>query len=81
MKFFTCLFVASLLFLSETCLAKQQDQAPSEGVILYNQQRFNAAFPVLEKEALSGNVDSQYYLAEALRKRNRYMTPEAQDWY
>jgi len=50
-------------------------------VILYNQLKFDAAFPALKKEALSGNVDSQYYLAEALRKRNRYMTPEAQHWY
>jgi len=77
----TYLLAASLFILSETCLAKQQELAPSAGVILYNQLKFNAAFPVLEKEALSGNVDSQYYLAEALRKRNRYMTPEAQHWY
>lgn len=53
----------------------------SAGVALYNQLKFDAAFPSLEKEAQSGNVESQYYLGEALRKRNLYMTPEAQHWY
>jgi len=53
----------------------------SPGIILYNQFKFDAAFPILEKEAQSGNMESQYYLGEALRKRNRHMTPEAQHWY
>lgn len=53
----------------------------TKGVILYNQLKFDSAVPELEKEAKSGNVESQYYLGEALRKRNRYMTLEAQHWY
>jgi TPR repeat protein len=51
------------------------------GITLYNQLKINAAIPQLEREANAGYVDSQYYLGEALRKRNRYMTPEAQQWY
>ncbi|WP_256576818.1 MULTISPECIES: tetratricopeptide repeat protein [unclassified Pseudomonas] len=81
MRLLTYFFATSLLIFSEASLGQQQKQAPSAGVILYNQLKFDAAFPALKKEALSENVDSQYYLAEALRKRNRYMTPEAQHWY
>lgn len=53
----------------------------SSGIILFNQLKLGEAISALEKEAQSGNVESQYYLGEALRKRNRYMTPEAQHWY
>ncbi|MCU7251300.1 tetratricopeptide repeat protein [Pseudomonas koreensis] len=81
MKASTCLLVASIFILNETSLANPQELTPSSGVALYNQLKLDAAFPVLEKEASSGNSDSQYYLGEALRKRNRYMTPEAQHWY
>ena len=81
MKASACLLVVLLCILNERSLANQQEPLPSSGMVLYNQLKLDAAFPVLEKEALSGNVDSQYYLAEALRKRNRYMTPEAQHWY
>ncbi|MEN5312908.1 sel1 repeat family protein [Pseudomonas koreensis] len=59
----------------------QQGSSQSLGIILYNQLKIDAAIPQLEKEAKAGNVDSQYYLGEALRKRNRYMTNEAQGWY
>lgn len=51
------------------------------GILLYNQLKIDEALPQLEKEAESGKTESQYYLGEALRKRNRYMTPEAQHWY
>ena len=53
----------------------------SSGIILFNQLKLDEALSMLEKEAQSGSVESQYYLGEALRKRNRYMTPEAQHWY
>ncbi len=53
----------------------------SSGIILFNQLKLGEAISALEKEAQSGSVESQYYLGEALRKRNRYMTPEAQHWY
>jgi TPR repeat protein len=61
--------------------ASESAHEVSAGVILYNQLNFDVAFPVLEKEAQSGNVESQYYLGEALKKRNRHITSEAQHWY
>lgn len=63
--------------ISENQTAKKQNR----GIVLYNQLKIDNAIPQLEKEAKSGDTDSQYYLGEALRKRNRYMTPEAQHWY
>ncbi|KAB0514015.1 sel1 repeat family protein [Pseudomonas koreensis] len=56
------------------------EQKP-DGITLYNQLKINSAIPQLKAEAESGNSESQYYLGEALRKKNRYMTPEAQHWY
>jgi len=64
-----------------TGLATPQGSEPTLGVSLYNQLKISSAISELEKEAQSGNVESQYYLGEALRKRNRYMTSEAQHWY
>jgi len=64
-----------------TSLATPQASGPTLGVSLYNQLKISSAISELEKEAQSGNVESQYYLGEALRKRNRYMTSEAQHWY
>ncbi|WP_085707689.1 tetratricopeptide repeat protein [Pseudomonas sp. B35(2017)] len=61
--------------------ATPQGSAPTLGMILYNQLKIDSAISELEKEAQSGNVDSQYYLGEALRKRYRHMTSEAQHWY
>jgi len=57
-----------------------QQSGPS-GIILYHQMKIDAAIPQLEREAKNGEIESQYYLAEALRKKNGYMTPEAQFWY
>ncbi|VVP85892.1 tetratricopeptide repeat protein [Pseudomonas fluorescens] len=51
------------------------------GIILYNQMKIDAAIPQLKEEAKNGEIESQYYLAESLRKKNGYMTPEAQLWY
>jgi TPR repeat protein len=52
-----------------------------KGITLYNQLNIDSAIQELTREATSGNVESQYYLGEALRKKNRHMTPEAQQWY
>lgn len=59
----------------------QNNRNKISGIILYNQLKIDAAIPQLEKDAEAGDIDSQYYLGEALRKRNRYMTREAQQWY
>ncbi|WP_085707693.1 tetratricopeptide repeat protein [Pseudomonas sp. B35(2017)] len=64
-----------------TVLATPQGSVPTLGVTLYNQLKIDSAISELEKEAQSGNVESQYYLGEALRNRNRFMTSEAQKWY
>ncbi|WP_085707690.1 tetratricopeptide repeat protein [Pseudomonas sp. B35(2017)] len=81
MKASTCVLVASFFILNESSLANQQEQVPPSGLILYNQFNIDAAIPQLKLEAEKGNTESQYYLGEALRKRNRYMTSEAQHWY
>ncbi|WP_085694706.1 MULTISPECIES: tetratricopeptide repeat protein [unclassified Pseudomonas] len=81
MKALTCVLVASFFILNESSLANQQEQALPSGLILYNQFNIDAAIPQLKLEAEKGNTESQYYLGEALRKRNRYMTSEAQHWY
>jgi TPR repeat protein len=80
-RLFRYFFVATLLISTTPAFASKSASEVSAGIALYNQLKFDAAFPSLEKEAQSGNVESQYYLGEALRKRNRYMTPEAQHWY
>ncbi|QAX85076.1 sel1 repeat family protein [Pseudomonas sp. DTU12.3] len=81
MRLFRYFFVATFLISATSTFASQSAHEISAGITLYNQLKLDAAFPVLEKEAQSGNAESQYYLGEALRKRNRYMTPEAQRWY
>ncbi|WP_108224485.1 tetratricopeptide repeat protein [Pseudomonas fluorescens] len=81
MRLFSYFFVATFLISTTPAFASKSAREVSAGIAIYNQLKFDAAFPSLEKEAQSGNVESQYYLGEALRKRNRYMTPEAQHWY
>ncbi|WP_139835001.1 tetratricopeptide repeat protein [Pseudomonas sp. B35(2017)] len=81
MRILTCILVATAIITADATSASPQEDKATPGVILYKQLKLQSALPLLEREALSGNIDSQYYLAEALRKRNRYMTPEAQHWY
>ncbi|SDE41760.1 hypothetical protein SAMN04490189_5330 [Pseudomonas koreensis] len=66
---------------AETCAAATQENGLTTGIALYNQLKIDSAISELEKEAQSGIAESQYYLGEALRKRNSYMTPEALHWY
>lgn len=61
--------------------ASENFEKKPDGITLYNQLKINSAIPQLKAEAEGGNSESQYYLGEALRKKNRYMTPEAQHWY
>lgn len=62
-------------------LTASQEDAKVRGLELYNQMKAISALPFLTVAAKAGDRDSQYYLAEALRKNNRHMTPEAQKWY
>lgn len=66
---------------AETYAAATQENGLTTGIALYNQLKIDSAISELEKEAQSGIAESQYYLGEALRKRNSYMTPEALHWY
>ncbi|MFJ5283777.1 hypothetical protein ACIP66_07975 [Pseudomonas sp. NPDC088429] len=53
----------------------------SRGIILYNQYKASTAIPSLITAAKAGDHEAQYYLAEALRKKNHYMNAEARKWY
>jgi TPR repeat protein len=67
--------------LTETCAAAAQEKELTTGITLYNQLKIDSAIAELKKEARSGISESQYYLGESLRQRNRYMTSEAKEWY
>nr|WP_256588147.1 sel1 repeat family protein [Pseudomonas sp. AD21] len=75
-------FITAIVCIAATpASASEPAHEVSPGIILYNQFKFDTAFTTLEEEARSGSAESQYYLGEALRRRSRYMTPEAQHWY
>jgi TPR repeat protein len=65
----------------EARLTPQQDEAKTQGLILYNQYKAISATPFLAVAAEAGDHEAQYYLAESLRKKSRYMDAEAQKWY
>lgn len=75
--------VATLVFGSGALAAnsEQQEEAKRKGIELYNQFKAISALPYLKIAAEGGDHESQYYLGEALRKNNKYMTPEAQRAY
>lgn len=78
--------ILSLLLITTSTLTFAAPSSNSEqkeplGIVLYNQLKIDRAILELEREAADGNSESQYYLGEALRKKNRFMTPEAQHWY
>jgi len=55
--------------------------AKNQGLALYNQSKAISAVPYLKAAAESGDHEAHYYLGEALRKNNKYITPEAQSAY
>ncbi|CAI8767530.1 tetratricopeptide repeat protein [Pseudomonas chlororaphis] len=83
-KIFTSFFFSlGLTFSAHTLSAQHSEQLDDKknGIELYNQYKTTTAIPYLEKAAKTGDQEAQYYLGEALRKKNRYMTPEAQNAY
>lgn len=60
-------------------LAPDAQRAKQRGIELFNQYR--AAEPDLRIAAEAGDSEAQYYLAEALRKKNRFINFEASKWY
>lgn len=61
-------------------LTPERQTAKEHGIMLYNQFKAISATPFLELAAKTGDPEAQYYLGEALRKNNRFMTPDAQKW-
>ncbi|ROO02692.1 hypothetical protein BK673_26850 [Pseudomonas fluorescens] len=80
-KFLTWPLLIALFSWAEPSLAADSAPEKASGLVLYNQLRINAATQQLQIESNDGNSDSQYYLAEIIRKKSRYMAPEAQHWY
>ncbi len=60
-------------------LTPEQQAAKEKGIILFNQ--YKVADAELRVAAEAGDKDAQYYLAEYLRKKNRYMSAESIKWY
>ncbi|ERH54095.1 hypothetical protein O203_05165 [Ectopseudomonas chengduensis] len=62
-------------------LTPEQHAAKEKGIVLYNQYKAISAEPYLKIAAQAGDKEAQYYLGEALRLNNRFMTEEAYKWY
>ncbi|WP_259741103.1 tetratricopeptide repeat protein [Pseudomonas frederiksbergensis] len=62
-------------------LTAEQQTAKTQGIVLYNQFKAISATPLLKIAADAGDHEAQYYLGEAIRKNNRYMTSEALSAY
>lgn len=75
------LFIASLSSHTQAELTSQQRTAKDNGIVLYNQYKAISAIPFLTIAAEAGDHEAQYFLAEAIRRNNRHMTLEAQNWY
>lgn len=80
-RFLTWPLLIALFSWAEPSLAADSAPEKVSGLVLYNQLKINAATQQLQIESNDGNSDSQYYLAEIIRKKSRYMAPEAQHWY
>lgn len=59
-------------------LTPEQEAAKQSGIILFNQYR--TAEPQLRIAAEAGDAESQFYLGEELRLRDRFMTKEVVHW-
>ncbi|MEB0119968.1 sel1 repeat family protein [Pseudomonas sp. CCI1.2] len=62
-------------------LKPEQEGARVKGISSYNMMRGFTAKPFLEIAAKAGDGESQYYLAELIRIRKKYITAEAQALY
>ncbi|MBC3775427.1 sel1 repeat family protein [Pseudomonas sp. SWRI99] len=75
------LFITLLPSCGEAQLNTQQEIAKYNGIMLYNQYKATSAISLLTIAADAGDHEAQYYLGEALRKKNHYMNKEAKKWY
>ncbi|WP_285275133.1 tetratricopeptide repeat protein [Halopseudomonas bauzanensis] len=75
-----CLLILTCTAVWSGTLTHEQRDARETGIRLYNQYKAISATPFLETAAQAGDAEAQYYLGEALRKNNRFMTHESQKW-
>ncbi|MEB0079015.1 sel1 repeat family protein [Pseudomonas sp. CCI3.2] len=77
--------ITGLLLLLSNCawaqLTTEQEDARSQGLFFLNMISSEKASPFLEISAGAGDTESQYYLAEILRRNNKFITPKAQALY
>jgi len=78
---FTLLLLLPLGCHANTQITPNQNSAKQQGINLYNQYKATSAIPFLTTAAEAGDHEAQYYLGEALRKKNHYMNKEAKKWY
>jgi len=79
--FFIALFAIEISIQVNAQPTLNLNSTKAQGITLYNQFKTSAAVPFLELAAQSGDHEAQYYLAESLRKKNRYIDAEARKWY
>lgn len=75
-----CLFILACTAVWGGTLTPEQRDARETGIKLYNQYKAISATPFLEIAAQAGDAEAQYYLGEALRKNNRFITQDSQKW-
>jgi len=80
MKDLRIIALFTLFFSGASCagLTVVEQAAKARGLMLFNQYKSSEAELRIAAEA--GDAESQFYLAEELRQRSRYMTPEATKW-
>jgi uncharacterized protein len=62
-------------------LTPEQEEARSQGLFFLNMIKSAKASPFLEISAEAGDTESQYYLAEILRRNQKVITPRSQELY
>jgi len=78
---FSLILIFSFIGTAFAELTPEQQAARDEGLALYQQSDWYDSQPLLLEAAQAGDQKAQYFLAEAIRLSNRYMTAESRKWY